>query len=88
MSSKANSAVVKFNLLAISKLFWVPCELYAIYIAFTNFKNNIFKKLDTISRLLLKEHLYNLLNLACYFHYKYDLLDKNSSLNLKSKILH
>ncbi|CAG8758964.1 33245_t:CDS:1, partial [Racocetra persica] len=46
-----------------------------------------FGKLDTIKGLSLKKYPFNLLNLAFHLHDGYDLLDKDSPLNLKSGIL-
>ncbi|CAG8756672.1 5372_t:CDS:1, partial [Racocetra persica] len=87
MSSEANSTIAKFNLLAASKSFRIPCGLYATHISLMNFENKVFGKLDTIKRLSLKEHPFNLLNLAFYLHDGYDLSDKDSPLNLKSEII-
>ncbi|CAG8699798.1 25944_t:CDS:2, partial [Racocetra persica] len=88
MSSKLNSAVAKFNLLATSKSFWIPCRLHAIYISLINFENMAFGKINGIKRLSLKEHPHNLLYLAFHLHDSYNVSDKDSLLNLKSEILH
>ncbi|CAG8790230.1 7815_t:CDS:2, partial [Racocetra persica] len=77
MSSKANGAIAKFNSLAASKSFRIPCGLHATHIALTNFKNKAFGKLDTVKGLSLKEHPYNLFNLAFYLHDGYNLSDKD-----------
>ncbi|CAG8804565.1 17092_t:CDS:2, partial [Racocetra persica] len=87
MSSEVNSAVAKFNSLAASKSFWIPCGLHAIHIALTHFENTAFGKLDSVKRLSLKKHSYNLLSLAFYLHDGYNISDKDSLLNLKSGML-
>ncbi|CAG8718201.1 35555_t:CDS:2, partial [Racocetra persica] len=87
MSSEANGAIAKFNSLAISQSFRIPCGLHATHIALMNFKNMVFGKLDSIKELSLKEHLFNLLNLAFHLYDRYNLSDKDSLLNLKLEIL-
>ncbi|CAG8757121.1 546_t:CDS:1 [Racocetra persica] len=87
MSSEANGAIAKFNSLAISQSFRIPCGLHATHIALINFENMAFEKLDSIKELSLKKHSFNLLNLAFHLHDRYNFLDKDSLLNLKSKIL-
>ncbi|CAG8846974.1 15638_t:CDS:1, partial [Racocetra persica] len=87
MSSKTNGAIAKFNLLAKSKSFWIPCGLHATHITLINFENLAFGKLDGTKGLSLKEYPYNLLNLAFHLYDGYDLSDKDSPLNLKSEIL-
>ena len=52
-----------------------------------NFENSSFGKIDAIKGLSLKEHPYNLLNLAFYLHDGYDLSDKDNPLNLKANII-
>ncbi|CAG8832650.1 4458_t:CDS:1, partial [Racocetra persica] len=87
ISSEVNGMVAKFNSLAASKLFQIPCGLHAIHIALIHFENMAFEKLDSVKRLLLKKHPYNLLNLAFYLHDRYNISDKNNPLNLKSGML-
>ncbi|CAG8849594.1 23628_t:CDS:1, partial [Racocetra persica] len=77
MSSEVNGVVAKFNSLAASKSFQIPCGLYAIHIALTHFENTAFGKLDSVKGLSLKKHPYNLLSLAFYLHDRYNISDKD-----------
>jgi hypothetical protein len=87
MASKTGGAVAKFNKISQSQSFQIPCGLHAVHIALMNFENAAFGKIDAIKGLSLKEHPYNVLNLAFYLHDGYDLSDKDNPLNLKASVI-
>ncbi|CAB4406047.1 unnamed protein product [Rhizophagus irregularis] len=87
MASKTGGAVAKFNKISQSQSFRIPCGLHAVHIALMNFENAAFGKIDAIKGLSLKEHPYNVLNLAFYLHDGYDLSDKDNPLNLKASVI-
>jgi len=53
-----------------------------------NFENAAFEKLDSLSGLSLKEHSYNLINLAFYLYDGYDESNKDNPLNIKAETIY
>ena len=88
MLTKKGGVIAYFNSMAVANSFHISCGLYIIQIVLMNFENAAFGKLDLPSGLSLKEHLYNLINLAFYLHDKYNESNKNNPLNMKAKIIY
>ncbi|CAG8771027.1 4561_t:CDS:1, partial [Rhizophagus irregularis] len=84
MSAEKEGAIICFNTIAAADFFHIPYRLHVVQIILMNFKNIAFGKLDSLSGLLLKEHPYNLINLAFYLHDGYNESDKDNSLNIKT----
>ncbi len=74
--------------MVVANSFHIPCGLHVIQIVLMNFENAAFGKLDLPSGLSLKEHPYNLINLAFYLHNGYDESNKNNPLNMKVEIIY
>jgi len=87
MSAEKKGAVIQFNLMANAKSFRIPCGIHAAQIALMNFENIAFGKLDSQIGLSLKEHPYNLLNLAFYLHNGYNESNADNPLNINTKII-
>ncbi|PKK68701.1 hypothetical protein RhiirC2_713177 [Rhizophagus irregularis] len=73
--------------MAAADSFRIPCGLHVAQIILMNFENTAFGKLDLPSGLSLKEHPYNLINLAFYLHDGYNESDKDNPLNMKADVI-
>ncbi|CAG8515974.1 23961_t:CDS:2 [Cetraspora pellucida] len=85
MSGSTAGAVIKFNQQYSAKAAWIPCGLYALHIASVHFNDVAFGKINSLTGICLKPHLSNVLNLAYYLHCRYNKLDKDNPLNMKTK---
>ncbi len=54
----------------------ILCDLYVIYIIAIIFDNIIFDKINSSLGLFLNSYLFNIINLAYYFHNKYNKSNK------------
>ena len=87
MSAEKGGAITRFNTMAAADSFCIPCGLHVAQIILMNFENTAFGKLDSPSGLSLKEHPYNLINLAFYLHDGYNESDKDNPLNMKAEVI-
>ena len=82
-----NEAVIKFNKLYSANTIRISYKLYILYIISITFNNIIFEKTNLFSEFFLYSHLFNILNLAYYFHCEYSKFNKNNSLNMKTETI-
>ncbi|CAG8836575.1 4903_t:CDS:2, partial [Racocetra persica] len=85
MSESTTGAIVKFNQQYSAKATQIPCGLHVLHIASVHFNDTTFGKTKSLSGICLEPHPFNILNLAYYFHCRYNESDKDNLLNMKAE---